>query len=289
MEARRAVRPAPRSLARKSAAKSHKRQLAHGGVAGNLSLVSAAKNTVLKLLADVGNACDEYQDKHVRNLPCARVQCDETWPFCYAKQKNVPDEEQGKFGYGDVWTWTAIDADSKLVITWAIGGRHAGYARELMNGLADRLAHCTQLTTDGRHAYLDAVPRGFGDNVDYAMLVQMYGPDTQGNGPEREYSPGECNGTRKRAIIGNPQASQVSTSFAERQNLTMRMSMRRFTRLTNAFSKKIENLVHAVALHFLHYNSRRKHQTLNKTPAQAAGLADHQWSVEGILDLMPSN
>ncbi len=267
-------------------------QILRAAVEGNsiratVRMTGAAKNTVLKLLMDVGQACSDYQDRHMRNLPCQRLQCDEIRSFCYAKVKNVPVEKACKPGGGEVWTWVAIDADTKIVPTWMIGGRDAGIGRAFMNDLAGRLAHRVQLTTDGHHANLLAVSEAFGDKIDFGQHVKLYGPDTYGDGPERKYRPGECDGARKQAIIGNPKASQVSTSFAGRQNLTMRMSMRRFTQLTNAFSKKIEDLAHAVALHFMYYNYCRKHQTLNKTPAQKAGLADHQWSVEEILDLIP--
>lgn len=250
-------------------------------------MTSIAKGTVIRLLRDVGKACAEYQDKHLRNLPCKRIQCDEIWSFCYAKDKNVPIDKQGRFGYGDVWTWTAIDADTKLVPFWLVGLRDAGYAHEFMNNLKSRLANRVQLTTDGHRVYLWAVEDAFGSEVDYAMLVKLYGQELESG---KRYSPAQCIGANPTIIQGNPDPTKISTSFAERQNLTMRMSMRRFTRLTNAFSKKIENLEYAVALHFMYYNFARPHKTLTnpypKTPAMMAGLTDHIWTVEEIVRLV---
>ena len=250
-------------------------------------MTDAAKGTVLKLLVDLGKACAAYQDRTLRNLTCKKIQYDEIWSFCYAKERNVPEEMKGKLGVGDVWTWTAIDADTKLIASYLVGQRTAVYARKFIDDLASRLAHRVQLTTDGHRPYLTAVELSFGNEVDYAMLDKIY------NAPPNErttrYSPAECCGTRRVAIKGNPDMRQVSTSFVERQNLTMRMSMRRMTRLTNAFSKKIENQAHAVALHFMHYNFARIHQTLRVTPAMEAGLADHVWSLEEIANLIDSN
>ncbi len=250
-------------------------------------ITNTAINTVVNLLRNVGDACAKYQDIHLRNLPCKAIQCDEIWSFCYAKEKNVPDEKQGRFGYGDVWTWTAIDADTKLVPSWFVGLRTAGYAFEFIRDLKDKLANRVQLTTDGHRAYLTAVEDVFGDDVDYAMLVKLYGH-------ERErvirYSPAKCVGAEPHTIQGKPDPDKISTSYAERQNLTMRMSMRRFTRLTNAFSKKLENHMFAVALYFMHYNFARPHKTLAKpyptTPAMAAGISDHIWTVEEIVELV---
>ena len=219
-------------------------------------MTDTAKGTVIRLLADVGVACAEYQDKHLRNLPCKQIQCDEIWSFCYAKDKNVPEDKQGKFGYGDVWTWTVIDADTKLVPSWLVGLRDADYAYKFMTDLKSRLANRVQLTTDGHKVYLWAVEDAFGAEVDYAMLVKLYGQEPEA---ETRYSPAKCIAAEPHIIQGNPDKTKISTSFAERQNLTMRMSMRRFTRLTNAFSKKIENLEYAVALHFMHYNFARPH------------------------------
>jgi len=250
-------------------------------------MTDVAKGTVLKLLVDLGTACRNYQDRTLRNLTCKNIQCDEIWSFCYAKEKNLPDELKGKLGFGDVWTWTAIDADTKLIASYLVGGRSANYARKFIEDLASRLTHRIQLTTDGYKAYLTAVDNAFGADVDYAMLDKIYSaPPREG---QTRYSPAECCGTRKIKVRGNPDIRQVSTSFVERQNLTMRMSMRRMTRLTNAFSKKIENQAHAVALHFMYYNFARIHQTLRVTPAMEAGIADHVWTLEEIAGLLGSN
>src|SRR5258708_30049404 len=205
-------------------------------------------NTVLKLLPEIGRACMEYQDKALRNLTCKRIQCDEIWTFCYAKEKNVPEDKKGQFGYGDVWTWVAIDADTKLVPSFMVGTRGSQTAKAFMDDLASRLANRVQLTTDGHRVYLNAVEDAFGSNIDYAMLVKLYGNDAEA---ETRYSPAECIGCKMAAITGNPNPRHISTSFVERQNLTMRMQMRRFTHLTNAFSKKVQNLGYAVALHFM--------------------------------------
>lgn len=250
-------------------------------------MVDCSINTVFKLLEDVGTTCSAYQDRVLRNLPCKRVQCDELWSFCYAKEKNVPAEKKGEFGYGDVWLWVALCADTKLVPCWHVGRRDAGAAREFMGDLADRLRERVQLTTDGHKAYLEAVEEAFGAGVDYAMLVKLYGPSADGTAgtAERKYSPGECMGTRKAGITGKPDPAHVSTSYVERQNLTMRMGMRRLTRLTNAHSKKIENLAHATALHYMHYNFARVHGSLRVAPAMAAGVTGRLWSVEDIARL----
>jgi IS1 family transposase len=250
-------------------------------------IAGAAINTVVKLLKDVGKACAKYQDKHLRNLPCKHIQCDEIWSFCYSKQKNVPENKQGKFGYGDVWTWVAIDADIKLVPSWRVGLRDAGYAYAFMADLKSRLANRVQLTSDGHKLYLWAVEDAFGSEVDYAMLVKLYGQELE---DETRYSPAKCISAEPHVIQGNPDPSQISTSYVERQNLTMRMSMRRFTRLTNAFSKKVENHALAVALYFMHYNFVRPHQTLAnpypRTPAMAAGISDHIWDTHEIVQLI---
>jgi IS1 family transposase len=242
-------------------------------------------NTVTKLLVDVGQACAEYQDKALRNLLCKRVQCDKVWSFVGAKKKNVPAHLQGVFGIGDVWTWTAICADTKIVASWMVGDRDAHAARLFIGDLSSRLANRVQLTTDGHRAYVEAVERAFGADVDYAMLVKLYGEGPQS--PERKYSPTEFVCATKRAITGDPDKAHVSTSYVERQNLTMRMSMRRFTRLTNAFSKKLENHHHAISLHFMYYNFGRIHKSLRVTPAQQAGIAKHVWSLEEIAALVP--
>lgn len=247
-------------------------------------LVGCSINTVTKLLVDAGTACAIYQNEVMRDLPCKRIQCDEIWAFCGMKEKNVPKEHEGELGYGDVYTWTAICADTKLVPSFLIGRRDAEYAYTFMHDLAGRLKNRVQLTTDGHHAYLNAVASNFGSEIDYAMLVKVYGA-TVGKEDQRRYSPPECTGAEKRRINGNPDIKHVSTSFVERQNLTMRMGMRRFTRLTNAFSKKIDNLEYAVALHFMYYNFGRIHKTLRVTPAMEAGISDHVWSLEEIAKL----
>jgi IS1 family transposase len=249
-------------------------------------MTGTAKGTVIRLLTDVGKACGRYQNKHFRNLPCKHIQCDEIWSFCYAKQKNVPEDKQGQSGYGDVWTWTAIDADTKLVPSWLVGLRDAGCAYKFMDDLKSRLANRVQITTDGHTVYLWAVEDTFGSEVDYAMLVKLYGQEPDS---ETRYSPAKCIGANPTVIQGNPDPKLISTSFVERQNLTMRMSMRRFTRLTNAFSKKIENLEYAVALHFMYYNFARPHKTLAnpypRTPAMAAGISNRIWAIEDIVKL----
>jgi len=247
-------------------------------------MCNVAFNTVLKLLPEIGEACEQYQRRVLINLPCQRIQCDEIWSFCYAKDKNVPKEFRGKFGYGDVWTWTAMCADTKLVPCWRIGTRGAWTAQNFMHDLASRLANRVQLTTDGHRVYLTAVELAFGTDVDYAMLVKLYGNDT----PDREsrYSPPEVISCRSIPLIGNPRGEHISTSYVERQNLTMRMKMRRFTRLTNAFSKKVDNHRAAVALHYMHYNFCRIHQTLRVTPAMEAGIADRIWTIEDLVGLL---
>jgi IS1 family transposase len=247
-------------------------------------MTGVAKNTVVKLLADAGQACLEYQDKTLRNLPCKRIQCDEIWSFCYAKEKNLPEKLRGKSGYGDVWTWTALCADTKLVPCWLVGGRSAHCANHFISDLASRLAHRVQLTTDGHRVYLDAVERAFGSEIDYAMLVKLYGNDRTES--EARYSPAECIGAMSTPTIGKPDARHISTSFVERRNLTMRMQMRRFTRLTNGFSKKLENHQHAVALYFMYYNFCRIHQTLRVTPAMEARVSNDIWAISGIVGLL---
>ena len=246
-------------------------------------MTDTAKGTVLKLLRDLGTVCAEYQDEHLRDLPCSVLECDEIWSFCYAKQKNLRDEYKRTFGYGDVWTFTAICADTKLVPTWRLGSRDAGTATDFMQDLASRLAGRAQITTDGHSMYLNAVEDAFGAGVDYAMLQKIYGADPE---PQKRYSPAKCIGIDIETIQGNPDPERISTSYVERQNLTMRMSMRRFTRLTNAFSKKVENLAHAVALHFMYYNFCRVHRSLRMTPAMAAGVTDHLWKIEDIVTLL---
>ena len=242
-------------------------------------------NTVTKLLVDVGGACAVYQDRVMRNLTCKRLQIDEIWAFCHSKAKNVPIEKAGIFGYGDVWTFVAIDADTKLVPSWLHGNRTGCDATLFVEDVAARLTHRVQITTDGHRMYLEAMETGFGGAVDFAQLVKHFGNEGSNRNPETRYSPGECCGTTKNVISGVPEMDEVSTSYIERQNLTMRMRMRRFTRLTNAFSKKVENLAFAVSLHFMHYNFARVHQTLRSTPAMKARVTDHLWSLEEIARL----
>lgn len=252
----------------------------------------ASKVTILKLLAEVGQVCLDYQREKFVNLPCTRLQADEVWSFVHKKQKRVRMEEIGT-GRGDAWTWTAICADTKLVPCWHVGARDAYAAYYFMEDLASRLANRVQLTTDGLRSYLVAVEGAFGWNgIDYAMLVKIYGEPPEG--PTRRYSPARLLATEKTRIMGNPDPKHVSTSYAERQNLTMRMNIRRLTRLTNGFSKKIENHIHAIALYFMYYNFCRRHETLTKkagaihtTPAMAAGVSDHVWKIEEIVALIP--
>jgi IS1 family transposase len=253
-------------------------------IRATVRMTGVAKNTIVKLLADLGSACGEYMNQNIRNVAAKRVQCDEIWSFCYAKQKNVPQDKQGVFGYGDVWTWTAIDPETKLVISYFVGRRDLPCATLFMGDLKDRLANRVQLTTDGLKKYLVAVDETFGDDVDYAMLKKIYGKDMPGT--QGRYSPAICLGAKKTSKKGQPDEEHISTSMVERQNLTMRMSMRRFTRLTNGFSKKIENLEYAVSLHFMYYNYVRVHQTLKTTPAVAAGLETKVWTIEDMLSLL---
>lgn len=242
-------------------------------------LADVSINTVTKLLVDVGTACANYQDRKLRNLKCKRVQCDEIWAFVYAKEKNVPADKKGKFGFGDVWTWTAIDADTKLVPSFMVGNRDAQSARMFIEDLASRLTSRIQLTTDGLKVYLEAVEGAFGCDIDYAMLIKTY----ESSQEETRYSPAVCTSCEPKPIMGRPDPAHISTSYVERQNLTMRMHMRRFTRLTNAFSKKVENHAYQVALHFMHYNFCKVHKTLRVTPAMEAGLTDHVWTIDEML------
>jgi IS1 family transposase len=237
-------------------------------------------NTVTKLLEDAGEACLALHDEMVRNVKASRIQCDEIWSFCHAKQKNVATAKAAPEGAGDVWTWTAIDADTKLIVSYNVGDRSGESAMDLMDDLRSRLANRVQLTTDGHKAYLEAVEGAFGADVDFAQLVKLYGPTIAAPG---RYSPAECTGTKKIRREGNPDIDHVSTSYVERQNLTMRMSMRRFTRLTNGFSKKLDNHIHALALYFAFYNFCRIHKTLRMSPAMAAGISDRLWSLEDIV------
>ena len=247
-------------------------------------ICDVAFNTVLKLLPAIGRACQVYQEKTLRNLSCKRIQCDEIWSFCYAKEKNVPKAKQGEFGYGNVWMWTAICADTKLVPSWLVAERNLTAGTAFMLDLASRLKNRVQLTTDGHRVYLEAVEGAFGSEIDFAMLTKIYGNDPQPQ--EVRYSPAVCLAIQATTIQGKPDLKHVSTSFAERQNLTMRMGMRRFTRLTNGFSKKVENHAYHVALHYMHYNFARIHKTLRVTPAMEAGVAKHVWSIEEIVSLL---
>lgn len=260
--------------------------LAEGNsIRATVRMTGVSKDAITRLLVRLGSAAADYQDKAMRNLKCKRIQCDEIWQFVYAKAKNVPADKQGQFGYGDVWTWAAIDADTKLVPAFMVGNRNLKSARIFIEDLAGRLASRVQLTTDGLKAYLEAVEGAFGADIDYAQLVKIYG----GSQDETRYSPAECIGCERRAVTGNPNPAHISTSYSERQNLTMRMSMRRFTRLTNAFSKKVENHAYAVALYFMHYNFVRIHQTLRCTPAMEAKVTDHLWTVEEMISKLDAN
>jgi len=245
-------------------------------------MTGVAKHTVLKLLKDIGCACAAYHNAHVRNLRMRRVQADEIWSFVYGKDKNLT-LEQVKSGLGSVWTWKAIDADTKLVISYTIGDRGADTAKAFMQDVALRINSRIQLTTDGHRVYADAVEDAFGADIDYAMLVKIYGASN--DNPESRYSPATCIGCRTGVLAGSPDPDHISTSFVERSNLSMRMGMRRFTRLTNGFSKKLENHGHMVALYFMHYNFCRVHKTLRVTPAMEAGLTDHVWSLEEMIGL----
>jgi IS1 family transposase len=245
-------------------------------------MTDVSKPTILKLLADLGRACAKFQGATITGVRARRVQVDEIWQFVYAKAKNVPAEKRGTFGYGDVWTWVAIDADSKLILSWRIGPRDTATAYDLMHDLARRITNRIQLTTDGYKVYLEAVESAFNLDIDYAMLTKIYGADPNA---EKRYSPAKIQSMTSEVITGDPNPKHISTSYVERQNLTMRMSMRRFTRLTNGFSKKLENHAASVALHYMHYNFARVHQTLRVTPAMQAGLASHVWSIEEIVSL----
>lgn len=246
--------------------------------------VGVSINTVTKLLIEAGEACADYHNDNVRNVVAGRVQCDEIWSFCYAKKKNVATAKAAPEFAGDVWTWTALDADSKLIVSYLVGGRDGQYALEFMDDVKSRLANRVQLTTDGHRAYLDAVEEAFGADVDYAQLIKLYGAAPES--AKGRYSPADCTGIKKNPIEGNPDPKHISTSYVERQNLTMRMSMRRFTRLTNGFSKKIDNHIHMLSLYFVHYNFCRIHKTLKVTPAMEAGLTDKLHNIDWIAELM---
>jgi IS1 family transposase len=247
-------------------------------------MTNVARNTVSSLLVELGAVCSEFLNKALVNLPCKRIQCDEIWSFVYAKQKNVTQKIAERRIAGDVWTWVAMDADTKLVCSYLVGKRDAGSATEFVQDLANRLANRVQLTTDGYKLYMNAIVDAFSNDIDYGILHKVYGRDIP-EGAER-YSPSKCIGCEKKEAIGSPDPKHISTSYVERQNLTMRMQMRRFTRLTNAFSKKLENHVAAIALHYMHYNFCRIHQTLRITPAMATGVSDHVWEVSEIIALI---
>lgn len=252
-------------------------------IRATVRMTGAAKNTVVKLLADIGCACAGYHNRTVRNLKVRRLQADEIWQFVGAKAKNVSAEKKLE-GWGDVWTWVGIDADTKLVVSYLVGGRSAGWAKDFMADCASRIRNRVQITTDGHKAYLEAVEDAFGADIDYAQLQKIYGAPSEN---DTRYSPAKCIGCDLKVVSGNPDPKHVSTSFVERQNLTMRMQMRRFTRLTNGFSKKVDNHRHMVALHYMYYNFCRIHQTLKVTPAMEAGLTDHVWGLEELIALMP--
>jgi IS1 family transposase len=246
-------------------------------------MTNVARNTINKLLVDLGQACSAYQDKVFRNLSCKRIQCDEIWSFIGAKEKRCTPEMKSK-GAGDIWTWVALDADTKLVPCWFVGQRHAGCAYHFLSDLQARLAHRVQLTTDAHGAYLHAVEDVFGTDIDYAQLQKIYGAAPEGT--QVRYSPAVCMGAKRAVITGNPDYNHISTSYIERQNLTMRVSMRRFTRLTNGFSKKVENHEHMLALHYMYYNFARIHQSLRVTPAIEAAVSDHVWSLDEVIELL---
>jgi len=252
-------------------------------IRATVRMTGAAKNTVAKLLAEIGCACAAYHNRSVRRLKVRRLQCDEIWSFVGAKAKNVSVEKKQE-GWGDAWTWIGIDADTKLVVSYLVGGRGAGWAKDFMEDCASRISNRVQITTDGHKGYLEAVENAFGADIDYAMLQKIYGAPADN---ETRYSPATCIGCDMKVVSGNPDPKHVSTSYVERQNLTLRMQSRRFTRLTNAFSKKIDNHRHSVALHYMHYNFCRVHQTLRTTPAMEAGLTDHVWTLEELIALLP--
>jgi len=266
-------------------------------IRATVRMTGAAKNTVTKLLVDLGHACANYQDRVLRDLPCTTLEVDEIWAFCYAKKKNVPEQFRGTPGYGDVWTHTALCADTKLVPSWLVGERTVEDSWTFMADLKSRLRNRVQLTTDGYPAHSAAIGLTFGQSIDWAILEKEYKSPSEGE--QRRYSPPICTGVRVRVRKGDPDPERISTSYVERQNLTMRMGTRRFTRLTNAFSKKVENLTHAVSLHFMHYNFCRVHQSLTitdangkrvkRTPAMAAGVADHVWTLREVAALLDSN
>ena len=252
-------------------------------IRSTVRMTGVAKNTVIRLVLDLADACAAYHDRNVRNLKVRRLQCDEIWQFVGSKAKNTRPEKKA-IGWGDVWTWTGLDADTKLCVSYLVGGRDAGWATEFMEDCASRIRNRVQITTDGHRAYLEAVENAFGADIDYAQLQKIYGASLEN---ETRYSPSKCIGCDMKVVSGNPDPKHVSTSFVERQNLSMRMSIRRFTRLTNAFSKKIENHAAAVAIWFMYYNFCRVHQTLRVTPAMESGLSNHVWTIAELCALLP--
>ncbi|HWY15594.1 MAG TPA: IS1 family transposase [Rhizomicrobium sp.] len=256
------------------------------GVNATARMTGVSKPTILKLVADLGTACAAYHDKHVRGVKSQRVECDEIWAFNYCKRATLPTAKSAPANAGDTWTWTAIDRDSKLIISYLVGGRDAGYAHEFMQDVADRVANRIQLTTDGHRPYLEAVEASFGSAIDYAMLIKTYGETADLGGPERKYSPGVCTGIKGRKVEGRPDARYISTSFVETHNQKIRQQNRRFTRLTAGHSKKIENHIHHLAIYFLFYNFARIHSTVRMSPAMAAGITDRLWEIEDIVRLV---
>lgn len=256
-------------------------------IRSTVRMTGVAKNTVAKLLVELGAKCVDYMSRNFVNLPCQRIQCDEIWCFIGAKQKNVTPALREKNPYaGDIWTWVAMDADTKLVCTWMVGSRDSQTAKLFIDDLAKRLANRVQLSTDGLKLYLFAINSAFQGDIDYAVINKLYATTVDESGPARRYSPPQCVGCEKKAKVGNPDPRHISTSYIERQNLTMRMNMRRYTRLTNAFSKKVENHVASLALHYMHYNFVRIHQSLRITPAMAAGVSNHVWDIQEIVGLL---
>jgi IS1 family transposase len=254
------------------------------GIRSTCRMTGASKGAVTKLIADLGPVCAAYMDEAFHDLPCRTLEVDEIWAFCYAKAKNVPADKRGTFGYGDVWTFTAIDADTKLIPSYMVGSRDAGTATEFCQDLASRLSYRPQITSDGLKVYIGALEDAFCGELDYAMLQKIY---AAAPGGETRYSPAECTGVQKQVISGNPDPKRISTSYVERANLSMRMGLRRYTRLTNGHSKKLENHCAALAIFFMHYNFARIHSTIRCSPAMAAGVTPHLWSIEEIVELLP--
>jgi IS1 family transposase len=259
-------------------------------IRSTVRMTGVAKNTIVRLLKDAGETCAAYQDQVIRNVASRRIQCDEIWSFVYGKDRNIPREvrESSPFVVGSVWTWTAIDADSKLMVSWLVGQRNEQCAAEFINDLASRITGKVQMTTDGLKLYINAIEGAFGGAIDYAMLTKLYGASGNDNSAETRYSPGRIKGTELAVMVGEPDRKHVSTSYVERANLTMRMSMRRFTRLTNGFSKKFENHCHMISLFMFNYNFIRIHQTIRCTPAMEAGITDQLWEMSDLVALIES-